>query len=153
MPAIKGCTPWNKNKKFVHSGTFKKGHPGYFKGKKFSEDHKQKIREAMLGDKNHQWKGGRISLDKGYVRIYKPDHPYCDNHGYVLEHRLVVEKNIGRYLTPNEVIHHKGRKYPMGSIENRHDNHIDNLEIFFREDHSKFHATNKGITPMLNITF
>jgi hypothetical protein len=30
------------------------------------------------------------------------DHPMADNHGYVLEHRLVMSKGIGRMLLPEE---------------------------------------------------
>ena len=34
------------------------------------------------------------------------NHPYCTKRGTILEHRLEVEKVIGRYLTPKEVVHH-----------------------------------------------
>lgn len=52
-----------------------------------------------------------------YIRKYKSGHQYwklsCqghpneDNQGYVLEHRLFMEKKIGRILERHEVVHHK----------------------------------------------
>jgi len=40
----------------------------------------------------------------------------------MLEHRLVMEKMIGRYLLPNEVVHHKDK--------NGKNNHPSNLQLF-----------------------
>ena len=51
-----------------------------------------------------------------------PDHPYATRHNKVAEHRLVVEKMIGRYLLPGEVVHHKD-----GDPQN---NNPDNLQLF-----------------------
>jgi hypothetical protein len=34
------------------------------------------------------------------------DHPYRPKTGYIPEHRLVMEKKIGRYLLPTEVVDH-----------------------------------------------
>ena len=50
--------------------------------------------------------------------------------GFVFEHRLVVAKALDRCLLPWEVVHHKGVKYPLDSIENRSDNRYpENLEL------------------------
>lgn len=42
----------------------------------------------------------------GYVLVYMPDHQDSDKRGYIREHRLKMEKKIGRRLTKNEVVHH-----------------------------------------------
>lgn len=73
------------------------------------------------GARNPAWKGGR-RLDKdGYVLVLCPGHPYANNNGYVREHRLVMERKLGRYLLPGEVVHHKGEKT---------DNDPDQLELY-----------------------
>ena len=42
-----------------------------------------------------------------HKQLYMPDHPYASKGiGLILEYRLEVEKAIGRYLTPKEVVHH-----------------------------------------------
>jgi hypothetical protein len=68
------------------------------------------------------WKGGRV-LAGGYVRVYAPEHPRAQNGRYVLEHRLVMEKHLGRLLGPGETVHHKN------GIKT--DNRLENLELWF----------------------
>jgi hypothetical protein len=82
------------------------------------------------GANNVKWKGG-IVIHNGYVQIRKLDHPYCDHHGYVKEHRLVMEKHIGRYLNPEEQVHHKNF--------DKKDNRIENLILFKNNsEHKKY---------------
>ena len=51
-----------------------------------------------------------------------------------------MEEIIGRYLIPPEMVHHKGIKYPFGSIENKQDDRPENLQLFAnRKKHTKFH--------------
>lgn len=66
------------------------------------------------------WKGGRTIIS-GYVYIYSPEHPNRTKDKYVCEHRLVMEKKLGRYLKKEEVVHHINH--------NRLDNSIENLML------------------------
>jgi hypothetical protein len=74
------------------------------------------------GDKNTNWTGGIRKTSGGYRRIYVPEHPYADKRLTVMEHRLVMERLVGRYLYPNENVHHKN------GIKN--DNRPENLELW-----------------------
>lgn len=88
------------------------------------------------GSNNPCWRGGR-KMCKGYALLYRPDHPHAVGN-YVLEHRLVMEKHIGRYLRPEEVVHHKNK--------NRADNRICNLQLFASNGEHLAHEL-KGQVP------
>ena len=79
------------------------------------------------GSDHPMWRGGVKTNTQGYKLIYSPDHPYKDKQGYVREHRLVMEKEIGRYLLPNEVVHH------LNNVKD--DNRIDNLQVLLKREH------------------
>ena len=111
-----------------------KNHPFY--GKHHSEKTKRKISKSLKGSNNPNWKGGMVKNGGGYIRIYSPHHPYKNNQGYVLEHRLVVEKTLGRYLKLTEEIHH------INHI--RDDNRIENLMVFnSKSAHIRYHKNPK----------
>ena len=79
------------------------------------------------GDKHPSWNGGRNVIRNGYIEIYAPEHPAARGGVYVREHRLVMEKHLGRYLLPSEQVHHKN------GIKD--DNRLENLELMTKDLH------------------
>lgn len=73
-----------------------------------------------LGEKSRNWKGGR-RIVRGYVMVYDASHPAAQN-GYVQEHRIVMEQQLGRHLYRGETVHHKN------GIKT--DNRPENLELW-----------------------
>ncbi len=56
--------------------------------------------------------GRRLSRKDGYVWIFVPLHPHASRgSSSVFEHRLLMEVLLGRYLTLEEVVHHRD-EYP-----------------------------------------
>lgn len=117
---------------------------------KASEEHKKKVSQSKLGIKRPQWvkdkisqsrrdrfkgenagnwKGGRVNQGQGYIWIYMPTHPFATQDGYILEHRLIVEQRIGRYLEKKEHIHH------MNHVS--WDNRSENLMIVSPAEHNR----------------
>ncbi len=91
--------------------------------------------EFSKGKNSPNWKGGKIGSGSGYIYIYSPNHPQRNKDNYVFEHRRVFEKQIGRYLTRREVIHH------CNGV--RDDNRVENLKLFENNtEHRKNHAEN-----------
>lgn len=76
---------------------------------------------------------GRKRTPKGYVVVCIKTHPNTDVLGYVMEHRVVMEMALGRYLKANEVVHHKN--------EIKHDNRLENLEVMDHTEHTIMHHT------------
>src|SRR3990167_10320610 len=64
------------------------------------------MEDNTTGKNNNSFKGGKRINYHGYITIYSPGHPHKDCQGYVLEHRLIMEKKLRRFLEPREVVHH-----------------------------------------------
>lgn len=113
------------------SGLYRRGIPAWNKGKKMSLKTRMKM-AGRSGSKSSTWKGGKTIRRAGYVWISCPDHPHKSYANYVYEHRLVMERHIGRYLKKEEVVHHINK--------NTSDNSIDNLILFKNNsEHIKHH--------------
>lgn len=103
--------------------TYNKGHIPWNKGK----PHMRGKKHPMFGvhrkaEKSPNWKGGKIKHQRGYILIYSPSHPFCTKQGYIFEHRLAMERYLGRPLLKSEIIHHIN-----GNIS---DNRLENLMLF-----------------------
>ena len=106
----------------------------------------------MMGSGNHQfglkgklnssWKYDELINDCGYKQIRCIEHPFRDSDDFVLEHRLIAEKNLltgensviindKSYLKPELVVHHKDG--------NKLNNSPDNLQVMTLSEHTKLH--------------
>ena len=80
---------------------------------------------GKTGAQNPAWRGGRKIRRDGYILVIAPDgypHPVSNGQGkptrYILEHRYIMEQHLGRYLDPQEVVHHKDHNPSNNTIEN-----------------------------------
>jgi uncharacterized protein (DUF1330 family) len=118
---------------------------------KWSKQQRIKAKKRMSGKNNHNygkfgkestgWKTGR-KYGSGYIYVYVPSHP-GHKRRYVAEHRLVMEKHLGRYLKPGEEIHH------INGIKD--DNRLSNLMLFSsRSEHLSYDKKQRR-SIMLNL--
>lgn len=81
-----------------------------------------------VAGRHFNWKGGEWVDTAGYIQTYAPDHPNAiDNH--VRRSRLVMEKHIGRYLKPSELVLHTNG--------NNQDDTIENLTVMTRREFTR----------------
>jgi len=85
------------------------------------------------GDKNPSWKGERLKDSSGYILVRLPFNDFfrsmANGRSYVLEHRLVMAKYLGRNLQSWELVHHKNHI--------RDDNRIENLQLVTDDRHTQ----------------
>lgn len=90
------------------------------------------ITRSRFGERNSKWRGGIVDDGHGRTLIYSPGHPhpsYCGTHVY--RYRLVMEKHLGRFLSPNEIVHHKNGDHS--------DDRLENLEVMSQSEHCLLH--------------
>ena len=81
----------------------------------------------------HRYMGGyTIPNPDGYILQYAPTHPHCHQSGCIFQHRLVMERKLGRFLKREERVHHID--------EDVSNNHPDNLRLYATQaDHIHGH--------------
>ena len=89
------------------------------------------VTRSHFGSSNPKWKGGQTTDGRGRTLLHRPDHPSANKWGYVYRYRILVEESIGRFLTSDEIVHHKDGDKSNDAIEN--------LEIMSQSNHIAEH--------------
>ncbi len=138
--------PWKIG--FKHSEETKRKISYSKKGQKLSKETREKMSKSRSREKHHNWKGGNIIDKRGYIYCHNSKHTFYNKSRYVKRSRLIVEQHLKRYLTSEEVVHHKGIHYPTRSIENRQDDSLENLQAFSNNSaHIRFHRSPESVKP------
>ncbi len=84
--------------------------------------------QGRFGMRNPNYKKGRYVDKHGYVVVLKRR---GRRNYYVYEHRMVMEKHLGRCLRPDEQVHH------LNGVKT--DNRIENLQVLSASEHTQLH--------------
>lgn len=94
--------------------------------------------EYINRSNGREWTHNRQKNRKGYVLIYKPEHPRADTYGRVFEHIVVWEECYKKSVPKGYVIHH------INGVKD--DNRIDNLLLLSNGDHTALHNANRVVS-------
>jgi hypothetical protein len=122
-PCLCGCGGIIAVKRHHHA----RGIPQYING------HVSRVRNSMSGRRealNPHFHGGRYIDARGYVLVLAPDRD-TSGRKYVFEHRLIMERALGRKLDTQEHVHHRNH--------DKTDNRLENLELLHPSEHSALH--------------
>lgn len=108
------------------------------KGRKMSDKQKSLISQSNRGKRrrnDYEFGGHEKLRDDGYVSVYFPDHPNANKEGYVMKHRLVMERALGIVIPDGYIVHH------INHI--RDDNRIENLALMTFRAHAALHMAER----------
>ena len=86
--------------------------------------------KSRRNSEHPNWKGGVTLTGDGYREVHVSGAIAARR--YRSEHRMVVERHLGRSLGRGEIVHHKNG--------NKLDNRIENLIVMSRSEHAALHA-------------
>lgn len=108
------------------------------KGKKMSAETRRAMSLAKKGKRardDYEF-GGHEKKHDGYICVYMPEHPMATLEGYVMKHRLVMERELGMIIPNGYVVHHINK--------DRSDNRIDNLALMTFKGHAALHIIERN---------
>ena len=95
---------------------------------------------VYVGESAPRWRGG-TARERNRVRIHRPDHPHAQANGYVYRYRLVAEEKLGRFLRPDEIVHH---------IDGDESNdHPDNLLVTTQAEHASRYDAHRPVLGVI----
>lgn len=94
--------------------------------------------KGFHGENHPSWKGGRRKRGM-YWLLWMPNHPHAMGKKgcYVYEHRIVMERHLGRILESHEIVHHRNG--------DGGDNRLENLELTDQSSHMSEHARERWL--------
>jgi uncharacterized protein (DUF1330 family) len=87
--------------------------------------------QGRFGASNPNFGNGRMDDGQGYVLVLLPPDQRGGRSKYAAEHRLVMERHLGRRLTRDEQVHHLNG--------DKTDNRVENLAVCSVRDHTTLH--------------